>query len=238
MKKKIILASIALIIVIGVIAYMAYGYYQKQILKAENPIVTMEIENYGTVKMELYPEMAPNTVRNFIKLINEGYYNGLTFHRVEESLIQGGDKEGTGSGVTEYSIEGEFSENDHPENTLSFERGTLGLARQDFSIYYYYTGDSSYLTKGYNSGCTQFFITAEDCSDNFDGYYCAFGKVIEGMEIVDEITKIETTKKTNEQTGEEETTTTPVNPPVIKSMTVDTFGIKYNEPKKITSTND
>ena len=234
MKKKIILASIALIIVLGVIAYMAYGYYHKLALEVQNPIVAMEIADYGTVKIELYPEMAPNTVRNFIKLINEGYYNGLTFHRVEESLIQGGDKNGDGSGTTEYTIEGEFSENGHKENTLSFERGTLGLARQDFSIYYYYTGDKSYLTAGYNSGCDQFFITAEDCSENFDGYYCAFGKVIEGMDIVDQITKIETVVETDEDTGETEGTTTPVNPPVITSMTVDTFGIKYKEPKKIT----
>lgn len=91
MKKKIFLVSIALILILGIIAYMAYGYYHKATLKAQNPVVTMEIENYGTVKIELYPEMAPNTVRNFIKLINEEYYNGLTFHRVEENLIQGGD---------------------------------------------------------------------------------------------------------------------------------------------------
>lgn len=234
MKKKIILTSIVLIIILGLIAYMIYGYYYKLTLKAQNPVVTMEIADYGTVRIELYPEMAPNTVRNFIKLINEGYYNGLTFHRVEESLIQGGDKNGDGSGTTEYTIEGEFSENGYKEKTLSFERGTLGLARQDFSIYYYYTGDTSYLTQGYNSGCAQFFITAEDCSENFDGYYCAFGKVTEGMEIIDQITKIETKTETDEETGETTETTTPVNPPVITSMTVDTFGINYDEPEKIT----
>ena len=91
MKKKIFLTSLALIVILGIIAYMVYGYYYKATLKSENPIVTMEIENYGTVKIELYPEMAPNTVRNFIKLINEEYYNGLTFHRVNEEMIQGGD---------------------------------------------------------------------------------------------------------------------------------------------------
>ena len=238
MKKKIILASIALIIVLGVIGFMAYGYYHKATLKAQNPIVTMEIADYGTVKMELYPEMAPNTVRNFIKLINEGYYNGLTFHRVEKSLIQGGDKAGTGSGTTEYTVEGEFKENGYKENTLSFERGTLGLARQDGTMLYYYTGDTKYLTAGYNSGCTQFFITAEDCIEEFDGYYCAFGKVTEGMDIIDQITKLETVVETDEETGETEETTTPVKPPVITTMTVDTFGIKYKEPKKITSAND
>ena len=233
MKKKIIFTSIALVIIIGVIAYMAYGYYQKQTIKVQNPVVTMEVEGYGTIKIELYPEMAPNTVRNFIKLINDGYYNGLTFHRVEESLIQGGDKKGDGTGTTDYTIEGEFSENGHKENTLKFERGTLGLARQDFSIYYYYTGDKSYLSRGYNSGCAQFFITAQDCSDDFDGFYCAFGKVTEGMDIVDTLTKIETTVEKDEDTGEETTTQTPVNPPVITSMTVDTFGVKYNDPKTI-----
>ena len=233
MKKKIVLASIALVLVLGVIGFMAYGYYQKQTFKAQKPIVTMEVEGYGTVKMELYPEVAPNTVRNFIKLINEKYYDGLTFHRVEESLIQGGDKEGTGSGETEYTIEGEFKANDFKDNTLSFEEGTLGLARGDYSMWYYYTGDTSYLKQGYNSGCTQFFITATDCSQSFDGNYCAFGKVIEGLDVVKTLTALETTTETNEETGETTNTTMPVNPPVISSMTVDTFGIEYNEPKMI-----
>lgn len=233
MKNKIIFVSIALVLVIGALVYMAYGYYQKQTLKVQNPVVTMEIENYGTVKMELYPEMAPNTVRNFIKLINDGYYNGLTFHRVEESLIQGGDKEGTGSGVTDYTIEGEFSKNGHKENTLSFTEGTLGLARQDYSMWYYYTGDPSYLKLGYNTGYNQFFITVTDCSENFDGYYTAFGKVTEGLDVVKTLTTLETTTETNEETGETTPTTKPVNPPVITSMTVDTFGVKYNEPKTI-----
>ena len=234
MKKKIIFASIALILIIGMLAYMAYGYYQQNTLKVQNPIVTMEVENYGTVKMELYPNMAPNTVRNFIKLINEGYYNGLTFHRVEEDLIQGGDKEGTGAGSSEYSIEGEFAANGYKENTLSFTEGTLGLARRDYTMYYYYTGDSKYLKLGYNSGCEQFFITAKDCREKYDDNYCAFGKVTEGLDIVKTLSALETTTQTNEETGETTSTTTPVNPPVIKNMTVDTFGVKYNEPKIIT----
>ena len=233
MNKKIILLSIALILVVGVIAYMSYGYYQNKHFNAQNPIVTMEVENYGTIKMELYPEMAPNTVRNFIKLINEGFYNGLTFHRIEETLIQGGDKEGTGSGKTEYTIKGEFPQNDFKENTLSFEEGTLGLAREDYTMWWYYTGDTSYLKKGYNSGCTQFFITSEDCSKDYDGYYCAFGKVIEGLDIVKELTKVETTTETNEETGEVTNTSTPVDPPIIKSMTVETFGVKYKMPEMI-----
>ena len=233
MKSKVILACIAIVLVIGVLAYMVYGYVQKETLKVQNPVVTMEVEGYGTVKMELYPKMAPNTVRNFIKLINEEYYNGLTFHRVEETLIQGGDKAGDGTGSTEYTIEGEFLANGYKENTLSFTEGTLGLARQDYTLYYYYTGDSNYLKMGYNSGCTQFFITAEDCSNSFDGNYCAFGRVTEGLDIVKTLTALETTTETNEETGETTSTTKPVNPPIITSMTVDTFGVKYNEPKMI-----
>lgn len=228
MKNKIFYAIVLLLIILS-LGYMAYGYYQKQKFELKNPIVSMEIENYGTVKIELYPEMAPNTVRNFIKLINEGYYNGLTFHRIEENLIQGGDKEGTGSGETEYTIPGEFKINGFKSNTLSFTRGTLGLARADYTMYYYYTGDASYLEMGYNSGCSQFFIMTEDETD-FDDYYCAFGRVIEGMEVIDEVSKIETKTELDEETGESTKTSTPVNPPVISNITVDTFGVEYKNP--------
>lgn len=228
MKNKIFYAIVLLLIILS-LGYMAYGYYQKQKFELKNPIVSMEIENYGTVKIELYPEMAPNTVRNFIKLINEGYYNGLTFHRIEENLIQGGDKEGTGSGETEYTIPGEFKINGFKSNTLSFTRGTLGLARADYTMYYYYTGDASYLEMGYNSGCSQFFIMTEDETD-FDDYYCAFGRVIEGMDIIDEVSKIETKTELDEETGESTKTSTPVNPPVISNITVDTFGVEYKNP--------
>lgn len=228
MKNKLTYSIVALIIVIIIGGFLAYGYYQKATYKLQRPVVSMEIEEYGTIKMELYPDMAPNTVKNFIKLINEGYYNGLTFHRVEESLIQGGDKQGDGKGSTEYSIDGEFAKNNYNENTLSFERGTVGLARMDYT--YYSSIDSSLIEKGYNSGCAQFFIMAQD-QKGYDGYYTAFGKVIEGIEIVDELTKIETKTETNEETGETTTTTTPVNAPVIKNMTVETFGVEYGEPE-------
>lgn len=228
MKNKLTYSIVALIIVIIIGGFLAYGYYQKATYKLQRPVVSMEIQGYGTVKMELYPDMAPNTVKNFIKLINEGYYNGLTFHRVEESLIQGGDKQGDGKGSAEYSIDGEFAKNNYNENTLSFERGTVGLARMDYT--YYSSIDSSLIEKGYNSGCAQFFIMAQD-QKGYDGYYTAFGKVIEGIEIVDELTKIETKTETNEETGETTTTTTPVNAPVIKNMTVETFGVEYGEPE-------
>lgn len=226
-NKKLALSIIALIFVLILGGFLAYGYYQKATYKLQRPIVSMEIEGYGTIKMELYPDEAPNTVKNFIKLINEGYYNGLTFHRVEESLIQGGDKAGDGTGETELSINGEFLENGY-DNTLKFERGTIGLARMDYT--YYASMDASLVEKGYNSGYAQFFIMTQEQSA-FDGYYTAFGKVTEGIEIVDEITKLETTVETNEETGETTKTTMPVNKPVIKSISVDTFGVQYGEPK-------
>lgn len=226
-NKKLALSIIALIFVLILGGFLAYGYYQKATYKLQRPIVSMEIEGYGTIKMELYPDEAPNTVKNFIRLINEGYYNGLTFHRVEESLIQGGDKAGDGTGTTEYSINGEFTENGH-DNILKFERGTVGLARMDYT--YYSSMDASLVEKGYNSGYAQFFIMTQE-QPAFDGYYTAFGKVTEGIEIVDEITKLETTVETNEETGETTKTTMPVNKPVIKSISVDTFGVEYGEPK-------
>ena len=226
-NKKLALSIIALIFVLILGGFLAYGYYQKANYKVKRPVVSMEIEGYGTVKMELYPDEAPNTVKNFIKLINEGYYNGLTFHRVEESLIQGGDKAGDGTGTTELSINGEFTANDY-DNELKFERGTVGLARMDYT--YYSSIDSKLTKEGYNSGYAQFFIMAQDESA-LDGYYTAFGKVTEGMEIVDEITKLETAVETDEDSGETTTTTKPVNPPVIKSITVDTLGVNYGEPE-------
>ena len=226
-NKKIALSIIALVLVLILGGFLAYGYYQKAAYKLQRPIVSMEIEGYGTIKMELYPDEAPNTVKNFIKLINEGYYNGLTFHRVEESLIQGGDKSGDGTGETELSINGEFSENGY-DNILKFERGTVGLARMDYT--YYSSMDASLIEEGYNSGYAQFFIMAQD-ETAFDGYYTSFGKVIEGIEIVDELTKLETVVETDEETGETTQTTMPVNKPVIKSISVDTFGVEYGEPK-------
>lgn len=225
--KKLTISIIALIFVLILGGFLAYGYYQKATYKLQRPVVSMEIENYGTIKMELYPDAAPNTVKNFIKLINEGYYNGLTFHRVEESLIQGGDIAGDGTGSTEYAINGEFSENGY-DNTLKFERGTVGLARQDYT--YYSSLNPNLVEEGYNSGYAQFFIMAKD-ENSFNGYYTAFGKVIEGMEIVDEITKLETEIETDEETGEESKTTKPVNPPVISNITVETFGVEYGEPE-------
>ena len=132
-NNKSVLIVLALVIVLILGGFLAYGYYQKATYKLNRPVVSMEIEGYGMVKMELYPEEAPNTVKNFIKLINEGYYNGLTFNRVEEELIQGGHTEEQAT----LAIEGEFTNNGH-ENNLKFERGVVGLARESETTYAQY----------------------------------------------------------------------------------------------------
>ena len=224
MKKKNLSVSIIILIFVLILGgFLAYGYYQKYTYKIKRPIVSMEIKDYGVVKIELYPDVAPNTVKTFIKLINDNYYNGLTIHRVEENLLQGGQRKDE----PKISIDGEFTKNNY-QNDMKFERGTLGLARQDYT--YFSSMDPTIIKKGYNSGYAQFFIMTQK-EEYFDGYYTAFGKVIEGMEIVDKITKTETKVEKNKETGEDIKTSSPVNEPIISKMSVDTFGIDYGIPK-------
>ena len=222
-NNKLAISIIALIFVLILGGFLAYGYYQRATYKITRPVVSMQIEGYGTVKIELYPDMAPNTVENFIKLINEGYYNGLTFNNVEETLIQSENTE-----ESEYTINGEFSRNGYKENELKFERGTVGIYREDYT--YYASLDSNLIQEGYNSGYADFFIMLQD-EEERNGYYTAFGKIIEGMEIVDKIAKLETKIETNKETGETIETTEPVNAPVISNVTVDTFGVEYGQPE-------
>lgn len=169
------------------------------------PIATIIIKGYGTVKAELYPNIAENTVKNFISLANSGFYDGLTFHRIIENfMIQGGDPDGDGTGGPNYSIKGEFKANGI-ENSLKHEDGVLSMAR----------------SSSYNSGGSQFFIMNSTAS-YLDGNYAAFGKVIEGMDIIYEISKVNT--DSNDR---------PLEDVVIESITVDTKGIEYAEPTKI-----
>ena len=138
----------------------------------KNPVATIEMENGGIIKIELYPNIAENTVKNFISLANSGFYDGVIFHRVIEGfMIQGGDPTGTGTGGPGYRIKGEFSNNNH-ENNLSHTRGAISMARSD----------------DYDSASSQFFIVQSD-STFLDGQYAAFGHVTDGMEIVDAICK-------------------------------------------------
>lgn len=140
-----------------------------------NPIVTIKIKGMGDIKAELYPQIAPITVENFVKLAGSGFYNGLTFHRIIPGfMIQGGDPEGTGMGGPGYSIKGEFSSNGFP-NSLNHSRGVLSMARSMMP----------------DSAGSQFFIMHED-APHLDGQYAAFGKVIEGIEVVDKVASVKT----------------------------------------------
>lgn len=172
----------------------------------KNPVATIEMEDGKIIKLELYPEIAPNTVRNFISLANSKFYDSLIFHRVISGfMIQGGDPEGTGMGGPDYSIYGEFTNNQF-ENTLLHTKGVISMARSNDK----------------NSAGSQFFIMHGD-TPSLDGDYAAFGKVIEGMDVVDSIAQVET--------GSDDR---PKKDIKIKSISVDTFGVTYNEPVKYT----
>ena len=170
-----------------------------------NPIVTIEMENGDIIKAELYPEVAPNTVNNFISLVKNRFYDGVIFHRVIRGfMIQGGDPQGIGVGGSGYSIKGEFKMNGVP-NDLKHTRGVLSMAR----------------AMAPNSAGSQFFIMHED-APHLDGQYAAFGKVIEGMENVDKIAKCMTGRNDK-----------PIHRQAMKKVTVDTFGVDYPEPEKM-----
>lgn len=204
-----------------------------------NPIATMEIENYGTVKIELYPEQAPNTVKNFIALANNGFYDGLTFHRtIPDFIIQGGDPDGEGTGNArlediglhsdeKYTIPGEFAVNGYTNNTLKHKRGVISMARADY-IYY----SDSLTDESYNSASCQFFIMVEDYA-SLDGLYAPFGKVIEGIEIVDNIANVEVETREAQEDDKGLMQDRPVNPPVIKSICVETYGVNYGLPNTL-----
>ena len=170
-----------------------------------NPIVTFEMANGDIIKAELYPEIAPNTVNNFIALVNSGFYNGLIFHRVIKGfMIQGGDPQGTGMGGPGYSIKGEFARNG-VANDLRHSRGVLSMAR----------------AMSPNSAGSQFFII-HAAAPHLDGQYAAFGKVIEGIENVDKIAGVDVDY--NDRPEQEQK---------MAKVTVDTFGVEYPQPEKM-----
>lgn len=169
----------------------------------KNPIVTITLEDGRVMKAELYPDIAPNTVNNFISLINHGFYDGVGFHRVIEGfMLQGGDPDGNGTGGPGYSIKGEFTSNGF-KNDLKHTPGVLSMARTMFP----------------DSAGSQFFIMHKD-APHLDGDYAAFGKVIEGMDVVNAIAQVETDYNDR-----------PIEPVVMKTVTVDTFGVDYPEPE-------
>lgn len=171
----------------------------------QNPTVTFTMENGDVMVAELYPDIAPNTVNNFISLVKKGFYDGLIFHRVIAGfMIQGGDPEGTGMGGPGYSIKGEFSHNGF-ENNLKHTKGVLSMARSMHP----------------DSAGSQFFIMHEN-APHLDGEYAAFGKLTQGLDVLDKIAVIGT--DWNDR---------PVVPQVLKTVTVDTFGVDYDEPETV-----
>lgn len=170
---------------------------------AQNPIITIEMENGDILKGELFPDIAPNTVNNFISLIQKGFYDGVIFHRVIEGfMLQGGDPQGTGMGGPDYCIKGEFTQNGF-ENNLAHDPGVLSMAR----------------TMAPDSAGSQFFIMHKK-SPHLDGLYAAFGKITEGMDIVDKIASVPT--DSNDR---------PMETQRMKKVTVDTFGVDYPAPE-------
>lgn len=170
-----------------------------------NPEVTIELQSGGKIKLELYPDKAPNTVNNFISLVKSGFYDGLSFHRVIKGfMIQGGDPKGNGTGGPGYEIRGEFKLNGFSANDVKHERGVISMAR----------------TNDPNSAGSQFFIMHRNAA-YLDGQYAAFGKVIEGIEKVDEIAECAVDWHDK-----------PKKPQIISKMTAETFGVDYPEPEK------
>ena len=265
-KIGIVATVIVIIIVLGLIAYVTNTIIKKQNYTPENPVATIEVENFGTIKVELYPEYAPNTVANFIALANRGFYDGLTFHRtIPDFMIQGGDVKGDGTGsatltdlgieedetdeanateetnaveeeTTEdsksegkaYNIKGEFILNGFTQNTLKHKKGVISMARSDYSG----QGSTTITKKGYDSASSQFFIMTED-NASLDGSYAAFGMVIEGMDVVEKIANVEVETRDENEKDENKTLDRPVNPPVIKSITIDTKGVDYGMPETV-----
>lgn len=173
---------------------------------SQHPEVTIEMSNGGIIKLELYPEVAPNTVNNFVSLVKQGFYDGLIFHRViPDFMIQGGDPLGNGMGNPGYSIKGEFTNNGF-NNPLKHTRGVISMAR----------------SQSMNSAGSQFFIVQAEAFPSLDNLYATFGMVIEGMDVVDEIVVQE--RDSNDK---------PLNPLVMTKVTVDTKGLELAEPEKM-----
>lgn len=287
-KIKRILLILAIIIVALLLLYLGINYAKagmNELKKDNNPIVTMEIEDYGTIKIELYPDMAPNTVKNFVALVNSGYYNGKTISEIGEDSIVGGfdlsdgkqedseekkDEEKAtvegedteeeyvpgpklsniktlkdGEDDTAYSIAGEFVEAGFTDNTLSHQRGVISMKRDTYEDYQYQLsllqmmGYESYIESLIslmdNTAGSGFFIVTET-NTAYDGQYAAFGKVIEGMDVVDKISeaKVKESKSEDEENTEAETIKVPEKEIKISKVTVDTKGIDYGVPETST----
>jgi len=269
-KIRLTISIVAILILLTLIGYVCGTIIRKKTYTTENPVATIEVQDYGTIKVELYPNYAPNTVANFIRLANNGFYDGLTFHRtIPDFMIQGGDPKGDGSGNAtlsaleekdssdstnevakntdssnssaentssssssssndSYCIKGEFILNGFTQNTLRHKRGVISMARSDYSN----MGTTTLVEKGYNSASCQFFIMTAD-KESLDGAYAAFGKVIDGMDVVDAISNVEVQTRDSNTTDQNLTADMPINKPVITSIRVDTKGVDYGKPETV-----
>ena len=239
MKKNIIFIIISVLVLI-ICAWLIIQAVMAKTVEVKNPIVTLEVENYGEIKIELYPEYAPNTVKNIIKLAENGYYDGKVFYGKDDISIYVGrnsegnieypklstlDSEVASEDDYEYEIEGEFVANNFDSNTLKHEKGVVSLVRADYTQI-----TSELLDESYNSGCSQFTILTKD-ERSLNGMYAAFGRVIEGFEIVEKIYQLEGNSKLESEDDIETGIKAFTEYPIIKKATVETFGVNYGFPK-------
>lgn len=235
---KLMILIIITIVLLALLGGAVYGRVNSIYNKRKNPVAMFELQDYGTVKVELYPEYAPNTVTNIITLIEAGYYNNKVIYGKDDICLymaRNPEEDSKGPSISmlnsdieadsdedyAYEIEGEFIANGFEQNTLRHEKGVLSLNRSDYSSYG--------LTKeGYNSGSAQFSVMMED-SSNLNGVYCAFGKVIEGMEVLEKIyQEAEVVAQEEEETGAIQEFTTM---PLITNATVEKYGVDYGKPE-------
>lgn len=207
MEVDIVVFSQIIVLLVGALIFSCCGgglvFAAEQ--EAKNPLVIMDLGELGTMEIELFPRVAPNTVHNFISLIQQGYYDGVIFHRVIPGfMIQGGDPTGTGTGGPGYSIKGEFTQNGFP-NKLGHDRGVLSMARTNVP----------------DSAGSQFFVMVEK-SPHLDGAYAAFGQVVKGLNVADKIVQTDRDRMDK-----------PLQDQTIVKMSVETFGVEYPEPEKI-----
>lgn len=239
-KIKIVLAIIAAVVLVVLTGVVVCNYIKSANYNAQNPVATFDIKDYGTVKIELYPEYAPNTVSNIIALINSGYYNEKVIYGKDNGALymaRNADENAKGPKISlidnqvaeesennyEYEINGEFIANGFEKNTLRHEKGVISLNRSDYSVY-------GLTEEGYNSGSAQFSVIMTD-SSNLNGIYCGFGRVIEGMEIIEKIyNEQEVVAEEGEETSSDsikEFTAMPV----ISGASVETYGVDYGKPE-------
>lgn len=242
MKKKQIAMIIAIVLVVALLGVVCFGVVRKLTYKPENPVATITFEGYDEpIVVELYPEYAPNTVKNFITLANNGFYNGLKIHRVEEYVIQGGDPNGNGSGGPtlsaidtsiekgsdadkDYTIVGEFKANGY-DNPIVHDKGVISMARTNY-------GTVELAEESYNSAGSQFFICTK-YMQAWNGQYAAFGKMTSGWDTLDKISSVELKVEKDEETGAETKTSTPAQDVVISNITIDTKGVEYGVPETL-----